>query len=274
MPHRSIILIASLALACIAGRAAHAHEFWIEPQEFQVETGGEVRAILRNGQEFEGMALAYFDRRIARFDWAIGDDGAAVAARSGDNPALAMAMEAPGLLRLAYQSTAAEVDYKTWEKFAAFAEHKDFGDIRARHDARGLPEADFTEVYTRFARSLIAVAEGSGADRPSGLETEIVALENPYTRGDDAGPLPVQVLYQGAPRPDAQVEIFERGPADEIAITTTRTTAEGIAHIPVRPGHDYLLDSVVLREPAPALAEKHDAVWETLWASITFSVPE
>jgi cobalt/nickel transport protein len=33
-----------------------------------------------------------------------------------------------------------------------------------------------------------------------------------------------------------------------------------------------LLDHVVLREPSPELAEKTGAVWETLWAALTFEV--
>jgi len=90
--------------------------------------------------------------------------------------------------------------------------------------------------------------------------------------------LPVQVLYREKPRIGAQVEIFERrsdapdaGPA---RITTVLTNDDGIALIPVKAGHDYLLDNVILRAPAPALAEAKGAVWETLWAALTFAVPD
>ncbi|WP_272004366.1 DUF4198 domain-containing protein [Roseovarius sp. ZX-A-9] len=265
-------LLACLLIAGAAPRAAVAHEFWIEPQEFQVETGAPLTASLRNGQHFEGITLAYFDRRIIRFDWRMGGNVTPVTGRAGDNPALNLAAPEAGLMVLTYQSTASEVRYKTWEKFAQFAEHKSFADIQARHRARDLPDADFTEVYTRYAKSLIAIGAGMGADRATGLEIEIVALQNPYTRSE-TGPLPVQVLYQDAPRADAQVEIFERAPDGTVVVTTIRTDDAGIAQIPVRPGHAYLLDNVVLRVPAPAVAEAHGAVWETLWASLTFAVP-
>ena len=110
-------------------------------------------------------------------------------------------------------------------------------------------------------------------DRETGLETEIIALENPYTR-ENGAPLPVKVIYQGTPRPAAQVEIFARGPDGVVVVTTVLTDPEGVAQIPVQPGYDYLLDSVVLRIPAEDVAAQYKAVWETLWASLSFSIPK
>ncbi len=272
MKNAKFTLLACLLIAVAAPRAAIAHEFWIEPQKFQVETGAPLTALLRNGEQFEGITLAYFDRRIVRFDWRMGEGATAVTGRAGDNPALVMTAPEAGLMVLTYQSTASDVRYKTWEKFARFALHKRFVDIEARHKARDLPDADFTEVYTRYAKSLIAIGSGAGADHATGLEIEIVALQNPYTRSE-TGPLPVQVFYQDAPRVDAQVEVFDRAPDGSVTVTTVLTDDTGIAQVPVRPGHAYLLDNVVLREPAAALGEAHGAVWETLWASLTFAVP-
>ena len=54
-----------------------------------------------------------------------------------------------------------------------------------------------------------------------------------------------------------------------VTVTTTRTDTAGKARIAVAAGHEYLLDAVVLR-PAPEGAK---AVWETLWAALTFAVP-
>ena len=51
-----------------------------------------------------------------------------------------------------------------------------------------------------------------------------------------------------------------------------QTNAEGIAIVPVKAGYAYLLDNVLLREPSEALAQETGAVWETLWAALTFEV--
>jgi cobalt/nickel transport protein len=248
------------------------HEFWIDPKEYQVESGENVVAWLRNGQNFKGIDLAYFDRRVILFDQVEGGGRRNVDARSGDSPAFDAPVKTDGLFTLLYQSTADRLTYKTWEKFQTFVDHKAFGDVQALHDARGLPDAGFGETYTRYAKSLIAIGDGAGTDAAHGLEIEIVALKNPYTDDVSEG-LPVKVIYREMPRAGTQVELFERPPEGDVVVTTVLTDAEGIALVPVKAGHAYLLDNVILREPSEALAEQKNAVWETLWAALTFAVP-
>jgi len=139
-----------------------------------------------------------------------------------------------------------------------------------QHKSRGLPDTGFKEAYSRYGKSLIAVGDGAGADQNVGLLTEIVALANPYT-DDLTDGLPVQVLYEGKPRANVQVELFDRAPDGEVAVTLHRTDNTGVAVIPVAPGHEYLVDSVVMRAVGPADDKGH--VWESLWASLTFKVP-
>ncbi len=264
--------ILSVLFAFAVAYPAAAHEFWIEPQEYQVESGERLVAQVVNGEEFDGVKLAYFPQRFARFDVKSGEVTAAYEGRTGDTPALQLENPPEGLVTLAYVSDPASLRYEDFAKFQVFADHKDFPDIEARHRDRGLPMEDFTESYTRFARSIVAVGGGAGADAPSGLETEIVALANPYVEA--LTEMPVQVFYRGAPRADVQVELFAKAPDGSVEITLYRTDAEGVARLPVRPGHSYLADAVVLREPSEAALEaRADAVWETLWASLTFAIP-
>lgn len=255
------------ALSLVAGPAL-SHEFWIAPEKYQVESDTPLTANLRNGQEFEGIPYPYFEGQTARFE--LIRDGLATpyAGRLGDIPALSASSGAPGLLVILHQTTPSTVTYSEWEKFAAFAAHKDFPDIRARHLARDLPETGFSELYTRYAKALIGVGSAQGRDAPTGMETEFVALSNPYT-DDLSGGFPVQILYRGAPRPGAQVEVFDRAPDGSVNITRLHADDAGRVRIPVASGHEYLLDAVVLR-PAP---EGSAAVWETLWAAMTFAVP-
>lgn len=245
-----------------------AHEFWVEPQEYQVENGGKLLANLRNGQKFKGSKLAYFDSNIARFDTYLNGDIAPVTGRMGDIPALDMVVDGDGLLVIVHQTTPSTLKYATWEKFQAFADHKDFTNMRARHDARGLPEADFSETYTRHVKTLVGIGTSQGQDLNTGLETEFIALANPYTDDVSLG-FPVQLLYQGAPRSDAQIELFDRAPDGSVTIHLYQTDASGQATVQVTSGHTYLLDAVVLRDAA----ETDQSVWETLWAALSFAVP-
>lgn len=223
---------------------------------------------MRNGQFFSGSRQAYFSKRTARFELTQNGRTTPVMARMGDIPALQATADRDGLIVVVHQTEPTTLTYKSWDKFQSFAEHKDFPDIRARQEARGLPDADFAETYTRYAKSLIAVGPGSGSDAETGMETEFVALANPYT-DDLSNGFPVKLLYQGKPRPDAQVEVFDRNPDKEVTVTLLRTDEDGRAVIPVTEGHEYLLDAVVLREAQP----DSGAVWETLWAALTFKVP-
>jgi hypothetical protein len=176
-----------------------------------------------------------------------------------------------GLNIVAYQSTAATITYANWEKFQKFVDHKDFGDVRPAHDARGLPDADFTESYTRYSKSLIGVGEGVGADVRIGLETEIVALTNPYT-DDLTDGMQVQLFYGQDVRSDEQIEVFAKAPSGDVTVTLVRTNGDGIATIPVQSGTAYQLDAVVLRD-ATGQTLADGSVYETLWANLTFQAP-
>ncbi len=221
---------------------------------------------LMNGEMFAGNTLGYFPNSFLRFETTMGPETKAYEGRLGDVPAMqTTAPDAQGLLVLTYQSTVTTLTYREWDKFMAFAAHKDFTNAARDHRAAGWPETGFREAYARYIKSLIAIGDGAGRDAPSGLETEFVALTNPYVDEFD-GTMRVQVLYQGQPRSDAQVEVFARAPDGRVNVTLTRTDGGGIADIETDPDTEYLLDAVVLR---PYEGPK-TAVWETLWAALTF----
>ncbi|MCF6443297.1 DUF4198 domain-containing protein [Nereida sp. MMG025] len=250
-----------------------AHEVWLDASAYQLEIGETLQADLKNGEGFVGSPLIFNPNRFTRFDITVGNMTSNVDGTIGDRPALQATAATQGLYIAGYESTVSTVRYATWGKFQSFADHKDFTDMRARHDARGLPLEDFREAYTRHVKMLACVGTCDGADRPLGLQTEIVALKNPY-RDDLAGGLPIQLLYQNAPQADRQIEIFAKAADGTVTITTERTDANGIALIRVAPDTTYLLDAVTVREPSAALAQSSQAVWETLWAALTFQTPQ
>jgi uncharacterized GH25 family protein len=264
----------SLFLCVPVVSRALAHEYWIEPKTYVFAPGENLAAGLFNGQNFNGGEMGYFEKTIRRFEVASASGTVAVTARLGDKPALTMAAPAEGLQVVLFESAGDTVAYRDFEQFRKFVTHKNFPGALDRHVARGLALEGFTEFYTRHSKALLAVGDGKGQDRAYGLVTEIVALKNPYT--DDLGTgLPVQVFYQNAPRVDAQIELFEKNAQGDVAITLHRTDAQGMAVLPVKRGHSYLVDAVVLREPeAGSTALAQGALWESLWAALTFGVPE
>ncbi len=265
---RIIALIFSLLCSPVI-----AHEFWIEPLAYQIPADGKLEADLVNGEEFAGVKLSYLPQRFENFALFAGENTARVQGRPGDIPALNQDPMTEGLHIVAYQARDSTLDYPNWEKFQKFVDHKDFGDVLSRHEARGLPLEGFEEVYSRYSKTLIGVGNSAGTDRRVGFETEIVALTNPYTDDLSEG-FRVQLHYRNDLRTDAQVEVFRKNAEDNVTIDIYRTDDQGIATFPVEPGHAYMVDAVVLREPGAAVAEKTAAVWQTLWANLTFAVPE
>lgn len=252
---------------------ASSHEFWIEPQAYRIAPGGKLQGELVNGQLFEGSELAYLTMRFTRFSMASGMRQADVENRIGARPALDTAPLTEGLHVISYQSRMSTLGYSEWEKFLTFAAHKDFQDIEAIHDARGLPRTGFDEGYWRLAKSLIGVGHSAGNDFRQGMAVEFVTLDNPYT-ADMSNRLRVQLFYLDDIVADGQVELFEKSPDGTVEVTLHRTGADGIATLPVKAGHSYLIDHVVLREPSAELAAEADIAWETLWASLTLAIPE
>ncbi|MGH1425343.1 MAG: DUF4198 domain-containing protein [Pseudooceanicola sp.] len=267
------LFIATLLLLPVLDTQLKAHEFWIEPEKYLIAPDSGVRANLRNGQEFNGSDLSWFDRRNVRVENVFAGKVRKITGRAGDIPALQVPAPGSGLMVLVHQSEATLLTYKDWDTVLSFAAHKDFPWFAQRHRTRGLPEDAVTEVYTRFSKSLVGFGGAKGQDQAVGLEVEIVALANPYT-DDLGGGLPVKVIYRDTPQPDVQVEAYAKAPDGTVTLTQLRTDAQGQALVPVIAGHSYLIDHVVLREPDPATNYADKAMWESLWASLTFAVPD
>ena len=249
---------------------SHAHEFWLEPQNYQADPGGLVQVDIRNGQDFEGLSLSWFDPRVDKTIVLEGEETRTYKGLPGDLPAISV-KTGEKLIVLSYASALSKLTYDSWDKVKSFVQDKDFPWFFDRHAARGLPEDGVTEGYWRFSKTLIAGGKGIGSDGDTGMETEFVAVTNPYTDGGKN--FTARLLYRGAPRPDARVELWEKRDG-EVRKTIHRTDTKGLVSVPVRPGSSYMMDAVVLREPASDAAKEAGVMWESLWANLTFAVPE
>lgn len=259
-----------------------AHELWLEPLDYTIDVDATIQAQMFNGEGFGGIVdgeeqgasqLGFFPNRTAAFRYYLGTSSAPVDGRPGQSPAVDVFPLSEGLHSIAFVSMPSTLNYSEWERFQRFVDHKDLGDnLLAVHEERGLDPNDFSEVFVRHSKTLVAVGNGEGGDIRAGMEVELVALDNPYTDDLSEG-LRVILFFRGDRQTDTQIELFEKGPDDEVTITLVRTDDEGMAVLPVRPGYSYMADAVYIREPSEGLAEASGAVWETLWANLTFAVP-
>jgi uncharacterized GH25 family protein len=249
------------ALALAAGPAA-AHDFWIQPQAFQVAPGAEVGISLQVGDGPDRQRSAIPLRRILRFE-AVGPDGAARDLKG----ALALGgarFAAPGTYVLALATDAGGRSRQAAAKFNAYlAEEGLTPAIEAR---AGRMDRDGSERYGRAAKAIVQVGDGDPAavTQSVGLPLEIVPLANPYARPDR---LPVRVLFEGRALAGALVKLTDLAHDTETA-EAHRTDAAGEAAFAMPKAGDWRV-SVVWTKP---LGPDEDADFETTFSSLTFGL--
>lgn len=271
--NRFVSRLAVMALLASATTAT-AHEVWLEPETWAVTPGQPLRARIINGEFFEGTELIWHSPSVIRAERWDASGMQPITGRVGDRPALATDAPQDGLVTLLYQSGLNTVVYDDFGKFESFVTEKGHAAVLDQHAARRLPETPLTEAYARFAKTLVAVGSGQGADAPRGLEIEIVALTNPYT-APAADPLRFQVIYQGAPLAGNRVTVFAEPEGGPVTVTELVSDAEGTVALAAVPGVTYMVDAVMLREPSrDVVVATQGAVWESLWASLTFRAPD
>lgn len=252
------------ALVWLAAPAS-AHEFWIEPASFRPPVGKSVDIHLRVGQEFRGDAVIYLPETFVRFDAITARGKQRVTGIPGDDPAARLTPAEAGLMLIAYQSAPFELklDGRAFENYLAM---EGLNGILAFRKQRGKQDKPAHEIYSRFAKSLIAVGgrdDGLDARRPIGLRLELVPQTPPY-RLKPNQPLEVQLLYESRPIADVQVMAFSKTQPKNRLLQ--RTDANGRSRF-VLPHADVWLLSAVHMIPAPAGTQ---ADWESFWASLTF----
>jgi uncharacterized GH25 family protein len=245
-----------------------AHEYWIEPAEFRVDAGGDIRADLKVGEDFKGNVNPYIPS-FSLGAWVVDSDGLRDASSSmGDIPAFTEAVRAPGLQVLAYYSKPARLTYTEPGKFARFLAGKGLDWALDEHRARGLPETGFVEAFSRCAKAFVQSGASGGEDVFIGLPLELVAGANPYTLPAAASAFPVTLLWQGEPLADAQIAVFREN--DGLEVTKVRTDTDGKASIPLGAGGKFLLNAVHIIP----WDKKPDDAWHSYWASLTFEIAD
>ena len=125
----------------------------------------------------------------------------------------------------------------------------------------------FFSILSILCTYAVLIHDVAAQERPYGLSERVA---NTSLLVDLSQGLPIQLWYQGRPLTETQITVFDRAPDGQVRVDRYFSDHSGKAVVPTTPGHSYLLDAVVLH-PAP---QDSEAVWDTLWASLTFFVAE
>ena len=263
-PSRLARIVAPLALLLLLN-AVDAHEFWMEPQQFRPAPGARVPVRLHVGQYFKGNSIPWLSDSYERFYYADARGTENLRGILGDDPAVTLAVRAPGRIWIVLRSVYYDLLYEKPGEFEEFLAKDGIAHLIPRGQRITLP---VKETYSRCAKSLLvagAAPAGSPPDRAFGLPLELVAETDPYA--GKAREFTVKLLYRGAALPGALVTAFHKAAPDRRL--EARTDAAGHARLALDRNGVWLLNAVHL---FPANG-KRGARWETMWASLTFEIP-
>ena len=252
---------------------ANAHEFWIEPTQYQLNDDL-INAHLRVGQEFQGMVLMYNPQDFKTFKILSGSKNKKEKIKGilGDVPAINITTNLDNLLIIYHETKDKYVDYKKFQKFEDFVNEKGYQQLINTHFEKGFPESNFIESYRRYAKSLITLNGSEGKDKKTGLLFEFVLDQNPY-KELNSEQMSGTLYYKKKPLKKNLVTIFSKYKNTKLSIVNTITDDKGKFTFDIEPGREYLLDSVVIY-PLKADPEKNEPIWHSDWASTTFLIPE
>lgn len=264
-PTRSVAAL--VVLGALLASPALSHDFWIEPSSFHPAAGSELAVSLRVGEHFRGEPVPRADPRIVKFVLSSASGETPIGGFPGTDPAGLIRVSTPGLSVIGYRSQRSSItlEPEKFEKYLADEGLDHVLEIRKSRGERGKPG---TEVYSRCAKSLVAVngTGESGFDRVLGFTVEIVAESNPLKlhAGD---PMRVRILHEGKPLAGALVKAIALEDPDNTLFA--RSGKDGRVSLRLARQGVWLVKAVhMVSAPGETGAD-----WESLWASLTFEIP-
>lgn len=260
--------IAAFALLTLSVPAA-AHDFWLQPNRFQANTGDPVSFNFLVGHGKSRERWNNHDRIVMIADFT---SGRRVDLRNDlrrVGPAdLVARLRTPGLHVVALQSTNAFSELPA-TRFNDYAKEEGLAAIAAARLRDGATGKAGRERYSRRAKALIQVGRATPANqalatRPVGLTLEIVPDRNPYFL-DRSRILPLHVLYNGRRLANATVKLTNLA-ADERPVAVAVTDRTGSVRFRV-PAKGRWLVNVVWGEPVKGDPK---ADFSTIFSSLTF----
>lgn len=262
-------------LSCLIAGAppAFAHDFWIQPDQYQLVSPAPISMTLQVGHGAGRQRSPIPLRRITRFD-AISPAGEKTNSRNtlhlgdkaGDGD---IRLLVPGIHTLALETDTLAQSRLPAKKFNAYLE--DEGVTPAREDRKRLNRmnAEGSERYGRVAKALVCVGRcdaGTKEDfsKPLGLPLEITLEQNPFAEPKPAW-LRVRVTYEGRPLAGALVK-FTNLEHDEAPHSMAKTDKEGRANFTMPQSGAWLLNVIWTR----ALPASSDTTYETIFSSLSF----
>jgi uncharacterized GH25 family protein len=265
---RALLLLIGFGIAC----EGHAHEFWVQPGEFQIAPGAVLSLALQVGDGGMRQRSPIPLHRITRFE-AIGPNGDAIDMRTSlaATAKRDVLLDVPGTYVLALATDNRAYSRQSAERFNAYLETEGLTPALEYRARTHQMHVDGFERYSRAAKSIVLVGASSVQSQPHvtqplGLPLEIVPVVNPYGEPRPTS-FPVRVLYDGQVLPGALVKLsnLEQGLAP---VDARRSDKFGLVTFTMPQTGSWLVSVVWTKR----LENSSEADFETVFASLTFGL--
>lgn len=262
-PEPGLVLLL-MAMLC---SPVSAHEFWLEPSNYDPPLVSSVRISVMVGEGFAGRSLPRDDTHIDRFV-VLGRQGEApVMGTEGLSPAGFLRLTNGGPLVVGYLSHPTYLELPA-DRFNRHLEHQGLESVINRRKSLGLALEPGREAFYRCAKTIVG---WDGLPHPVvqnrlGFPLEIIPVQGPSKLGF-RNDFVLQVLYRDRPLEGALVTATHRYHRDDRH--SQRSDADGRVSFPLQDGGAWLISAVHM---VPAV-DSIQADWESYWASLTFSIP-
>lgn len=263
------ILAALTGSALAALSAAHAHDFWLEPERYRAAPGENLAVHFTVGHAGAAEPWNLRLEKVAALLRCAGDECRPETRMAPDigraRGRALVGFDRPGTHIIAFESRSSFSELNA-EAFTDYAKKEGLTAILADRAARGDGANPGREFYSRRAKTLIRVGEGGSLDvrAPVGHTLEIIPLADPY--GLRPGePLRVRVLFEGAPLAGATIDLDLLADKEDV-VQTALTDAAGEAAFRLEGAGPFKLMTIW----GTPRADRGEADYDTIFASLTF----
>src|SRR5215469_7525608 len=234
------------ALLCFCyGASAGAHDFWVQPQQYWLQSKGTTSLTLEVGHGPYRQRSPIAPSRIKRFE-ALSPSQAQQDLRGRPE----VELEESGTWVLLLETDNRAESHLPAIRFNDYLQSEGLTPALEERKRTRRMDADGSESYSRRAKALVHVGPPEAAamrqvTQPQGLLLEIVPEVNPYTEPRPAT-LPVRVRFKSQPLPGATVKLTQLE-HDETPFETHLTDPAGRAVFTLPANGSWLLNVVWTR---------------------------
>ena len=257
-----------MILALLSSGWLVAHEFWLEPQKFNLQRGEALKLNFRVGEDFHGENWTGNRSSVEKLTLhynGIKDDLENLIAEENAGDSLNLQFFDEGTGMISYHSTNKRIELEP-EKFLAYLKEDGLQNAIAYREEHHETDSIGREYYQRSVKTIFQV--GKHYDNTysivTGIPLEFIPLQHPYSLKKEQ-PLKIKLLFQNQPLEGATVKVWHRLNGKTVMTSYTSGHDGIVSFSPLRSGR-YMVSAVHMQHIDTSATTQ----WQSYWGSLTW----